>query len=188
MPDKTPNILTGKIIISEPFLSDVYFRRSVVLLADHSKEEGAFGVIINKPIKVPVGKILPDFQEIKSSVYMGGPIKADSVFFIHTLGDIIKNSYEILPGLYWGGEYESLVENKQYILDDPSCIRFYIGYSGWSPNQLEDELKAKSWVISSTNPNEIMSKTAKTLWKKILKRMGKEYAEWINYPLDPMMN
>ncbi len=103
----------GKILISEPLLSDNYFKRSVVLLAEHN-EEGSFGIILNKPMDNKFNEILKDFPDFGGPLYLGGPVSNSSLFFIHTLGDVIENSQEIMDGLYWGGDIESV---KELILD-----------------------------------------------------------------------
>ncbi len=91
----------GKILISEPFLIDYYFKRSVVLLAEHN-EEGTFGLIINKPVDIALSDVLHDFPEFDSPVYLGGPVKTDSLYFIHTLGDRLENSLEITRRIILG--------------------------------------------------------------------------------------
>jgi len=176
----------GIILISEPSLQDYYFRQSVVLLAEHSKE-GTFGVIINKPIEMRLPELFEDLQEFDFQVYLGGPVKTDSVFFIHTLENI-SGSLKILPGLYWGGDIETV---KSYIrkgLISEHHIRFFVGYAGWHPNQLEREIEENSWVLSHTTSDEVISASPGLLWSNYLKHMGQDYAIWSNYPADPNLN
>jgi len=176
----------GIILISEPSLRDFYFRQSIVLLADHS-EEGSFGVIINKPIESQVSDIIKDFPDFDCPVYLGGPVKTDSIFFIHTAGHI-EQSLKIIEGLYWGGNIETI---KQMILEkelNEESIRFFVGYSGWHPKQLDREIEEKSWVLSHTNISEIINKHPENLWSQHLKNMGKDYAIWTNFPSDPTFN
>ncbi|HRS53890.1 MAG TPA: YqgE/AlgH family protein [Bacteroidales bacterium] len=182
---KTPQ--RGKILISEPFLNDFYFKRSVVLLAEHGKE-GSFGLIINKPIDINLKEIIKEFSEFNTKVFIGGPVRTDSLFVIHSLGKEIPNSTEIIEGIYWGGNMEVIREKIINKIITPDKIRFYIGYSGWSPNQLEYELKEKAWVISDASKEEILNNHPENLWKAIVKSLGKEYALWANYPIDPMLN
>lgn len=173
--------------MSEPFLKDFYFRRSVILLAEHN-ENGSFGLIINKPLDVMLNEIVKDFPPFETNVFIGGPVNTDSLFVIHTLGSKIENSFRILPGLYWGGNMETIkamVEAKKISKED---IRFYIGYSGWDPKQLDKELEDNSWVITKAKPKGILFEPPEDMWKNRLKELGKEYAQWVNYPMDPMMN
>lgn len=177
----------GSILLAEPFLQGNYFSRSVVLLADYS-EEGAFGVIVNKPMETKVNEILLDFPELDFPIYLGGPVQKDNIFFVHTLGDIIPESVNIFDDLYWGGDFEmvkELIKNKTI---NNNNIRFYIGYSGWVKEQLEEELKINSWVISKCKTSEIMSSDTSKLWSKLVKDLGPDYKEWVNYPINPILN
>jgi putative transcriptional regulator len=177
----------GKILISEPFLLDYFFKRSVILLAEHN-EEGTFGVIINKPIKARFNQVVKDFPEFNSRVFLGGPVQSDSLFFIHTLGDKVENSLEILPGIFWGGDIERIRELIILSVLKPSQIRFFIGYSGWSPHQLEDELERNSWVVSSLSADDILRTTPSMLWSRSLRKLGNDYAHWVKFPDDPSDN
>ncbi len=177
----------GRILISEPLLMDYYFKRSVILLAEHN-EEGSFGVIMNKPLSVRLNEVVKDFPHFNSEIYLGGPVQSDSLFFIHTLGEKISGSHEIIDGIYWGGEMEVVKEMISLNLINPDEIRFYIGYSGWSPNQLEEELERNSWVVSLVKANYLLKTNPGLLWKRSLEKLGEEYAMWIKYPDDPMLN
>jgi putative transcriptional regulator len=176
----------GIILISEPALQDYYFRQSVVLLAEHSAE-GTFGVIINKPIEMRLPEIFEDLQEFDFPVYLGGPVKTDSIFFIHTLGNV-EGSMKIMHGLYWGGDLQRI---RSFILKGlitENQIRFFVGYAGWHPKQLDREIKENSWVLSQTTAEEVISQNPENLWSNYLKHMGQDYAIWSNYPSDPGMN
>jgi putative transcriptional regulator len=177
----------GKILISEPFLWDYFFKRSVVLLAEHN-DDGTFGVIINKPIKARFNEVVKDFPEFKARVFLGGPVQSDSLFFIHTLGGQVDNSMEIIPGIYWGGDIERVRELITLGQLKPEQIRFFVGYSGWAPRQLDEELDRNSWVVSQINAEDILKATPSTLWSRSLRRLGAEYARWINFPDDPTEN
>ncbi len=177
----------GKILISEPFLWDYFFKRSVVLLAEHN-DDGTFGVIINKPIKARFNEVVKDFPEFNARVFLGGPVQSDSLFFIHTLGETVDNSMEIIPGIYWGGDIERVRELISLGRLRPEQIRFFIGYSGWAPKQLDEELDRNSWVVSQLTANDILKTTPSTLWSRSLRKLGAEYARWINFPDDPNEN
>ncbi|MFA4850932.1 MAG: YqgE/AlgH family protein [Bacteroidales bacterium] len=177
----------GSLLISEPFLKDHYFRRSVILLAEHD-DKGSFGLIINKPLDIRLNEIVKDFPAFGSKLYIGGPVGTDSIFVLHTLGNKIKNSLKIIQGLYWGGDIDiikSMIEDKKIHTEE---IRFYIGYSGWDAKQLDRELEEHSWVVTKAKSDKLLFESPENMWKNILKSMGNEYAMWVNYPLDPMMN
>jgi putative transcriptional regulator len=176
----------GIILISEPSLRDFYFRQSVILLAEHN-EEGSFGIIINKPIEARLNEVLKDFPDLDMPVYLGGPVNTDSLFFIHTK-DNVDNSLKIIDGLYWGGNIDTIREMMKLKLIKEDEIRFFIGYTGWSPRQLEREISEKSWVLSHTSIDEIISSHPEKLWPGYLKSMGSDYAIWANFPADPSYN
>ncbi|MBL7137377.1 MAG: YqgE/AlgH family protein [Bacteroidales bacterium] len=176
----------GIILISEPSLKDFYFRQAVILLAEHN-EEGTFGIIVNKPIEVRLDEVIKGFSGFEYPVYLGGPVKTDSIFFIHTLPGI-ENSLRIMDGLFWGGDIEvvrSLMEEGKL---SEHQIRFFLGYSGWHPNQLDREINEKSWVLSHATINEVITSHPEELWSNYLKNMGNDYAIWANFPPDPALN
>jgi putative transcriptional regulator len=177
----------GKILISEPFLIDYYFKRSVVLLAEHN-EEGTFGLILNKKVDLLLSDVLQDFPQFDAPVYLGGPVKTDSLYFLHTLGNQLENSLEITNGLFWGGDIEVIKEMISIGKITTKDIKFFVGYSGWVSKQLEGELARNSWLVSSIKCWQVMEANPDKLWKESLKKLGKEYAFWTNFPSDPIMN
>ncbi len=177
----------GKLLISEPFLNDYFFKRSVVLLAEHN-EEGSFGVIMNKPINTKFNEVIKDFPDFDAQLYLGGPVKNDSLFFVHTLGAKISNSNEIMDGLYWGGNIDEIKEMIMLGLLDKNDIRFYIGYSGWESKQLEGELEKNSWLVSAMNTKKLLTTDTDNLWKASLDTLGSDYEIWNNFPSNPEMN
>ena len=186
---KSNNIIPerGKILISEPLLGDHYFKRSVVLLAEHN-EEGSFGLIMNKPITAKFNEIVKDFPEFETTLYLGGPVQNNSLFFIHSLGEKIQDSQEIIKGIYWGGDLEQVKElmtTNQISNDD---IRFYVGYSGWGSQQLDEELKKNSWLVSEIEADVLLNTHPDDLWDRTLKNLGSKYSHWKNFPSDPGMN
>jgi putative transcriptional regulator len=186
---KTNNVKPdpGKILISEPFLLDYYFKRSVILLVDHN-EEGSFGVIMNKPLSINLNEVINDFPEFEASIYLGGPVENDSIFFLHTLGDQIEGSIEVVEGLYWGGDMEIVKEMIALKTITTDQIRFYVGYSGWTSNQLDEELERNSWVVSNESSKYLLNTNADKMWAKSLHKLGGSYAFWPNFPNDPGQN
>ncbi len=177
----------GKILISEPLLADNYFKRSVVLLAEHN-EEGSFGIIMNKPIDNNFNEVVSDFPDFDGKLFLGGPVSNSSLFFIHTLGDMIEDSMKIMDGLYWGGNIESVRELLLLKQIGPEQIRFCVGYSGWASDQLEGELKRNSWLVAGLPANTLMETEPDELWEYALQKLGRDYEYWSNFPVDPRMN
>jgi putative transcriptional regulator len=158
----------GKVLISEPLMGDYYFGRSVVLLAEHN-EEGSFGLIMNKPLSSSFNEVVKGFPDFDATIYLGGPVQTDSLFFVHILGNEIPESNEIIDGLYWGGNLETVREMILLHALKPGQIRFYIGYSGWDANQLEAELKRNSWLVSTANANSLMHTRPEKMWDRFLR-------------------
>jgi putative transcriptional regulator len=187
---QTENLLLpqkGRILISEPFLMDNYFKRSIVLITEHS-EEGTVGFVLNKPVNMKVNEIITDFPAIDAIVSLGGPVQNNTLHYIHTLGDIIPNSIRVMENIFWGGEFDvikRLLESGSLNNDN---IRFFLGYSGWQSNQLENELSDNAWVVADISAEEIMTPMNKFFWNKTLNRLGKKYQMWANFPENPQMN
>ena len=126
---------------------DQNFKRSVILLTDHNEIESV-GFILNQPTKLDINDLIDGFPYFDAPVYIGGPVQKDTLHFIHSKGDLIDDSVHVKENLYWSGNFQTLmklvVEKKIF----SSQIRFFAGYSGWGPGQLEDEIKQNS-VLSS---------------------------------------
>ncbi len=177
----------GRVLLSEPLMGDYYFGRSVVLLAEHN-EEGSFGLIVNKTVDTKFNEILPDFPEFDSQLFLGGPVETNRLFILHTLGDKISDSIEIIKGLYWGGNLDDIKEMISLNLVNSKNIRFFIGYSGWSAGQLENELKRNSWVITRATSEKIFTKSPENLWDDLVKKLVDDYRYWKKLPKNPMYN
>lgn len=178
----------GKILISEPFLNDPFFKRSVVLLCRHNKEEGSFGLVINRFLDVEINEVLLDFPAYGGKIGMGGPVEPSSLFYIHTKGDLLPDSMPVFGDIRLGGNFDKLKELMDLGLIQESDIRFFIGYSGWSKDQLDDELNDQSWLVTETSSDAIMQATDKNLWEQVLKDLGDQFSMLANFPEDPSLN
>jgi putative transcriptional regulator len=177
----------GRILISEPFLMDNYFKRSIVLITEHSGE-GSVGFVLNKPVNMKVNEIITDFPPVDALISLGGPVQTNTLHYIHTLGDIIPNSMKVIDNIYWGGEFDVIKRLLESGSLNNENIRFFLGYSGWQSNQLEDELSNNAWVVADIRPEEIMTPMNKFFWNKTLNRLGKKFQMWANFPENPLMN
>ena len=177
----------GRLLISEPTLTDPVFFKSVVLLTHHSDEE-SIGLVLNQPTKIHLNEILNDIPLSDFPVYIGGPVAKKSIQFLHTLGELIPNSKEVINGLYWGGDFDKVLElmSEKKIAKDQ--IRFFAGYSGWEDNQLKNEIKEQSWILKDSNSKICLEYTDSNLWSRIIKRLDQKYAIWTNMPADPSLN
>ncbi len=177
----------GRVLISDPFLNDAYFKRSVVFLTEHG-DKGTVGFVLNKPVDVAINDILADFPDIGTTISVGGPVGTNSVHYIHELGDIIPNSVKVTNNIWWGGDFEVIKHLIKGGTLDEDKIRFFVGYSGWEPSQLEREISENSWVVSELDTRIIMGSRTKEAWQMILNDMGGKYRLWTNFPENPGMN
>jgi putative transcriptional regulator len=177
----------GKILIAEPFLPDIYFNRSVILLVEHN-EEGSLGIVMNKPSKEFVSDAIEDFPDFKGKLYLGGPVSTDRLFFIHSRPDLFDESYHIMENLYWGSSMKDLKDLIMLGLINAEEVRIFVGYSGWNENQLNEEIKNNTWLISSMGVPTLMNTKAEELWSKSVKTLGNKYRLWLNFPDNPEMN
>lgn len=177
----------GCILVSEPYLPDPNFERTIILLCEHNAE-GSFGFVLNKPSSAKITDIMDSIKNFDTQVYVGGPVQQDTLHYIHRLHKL-EGSVEIGEGIYWGGNFEQLnllLNSKQIAPDD---LKFFLGYSGWSEGQLEEELKANSWIVSGDVDDKLIFETnAEIMWQKALKAMGGRFSVYSNYPVDPRLN
>tara|TARA_R110002050_G_scaffold20348_1_gene57698 strand:+ start:93761 stop:94348 length:588 start_codon:yes stop_codon:yes gene_type:complete len=176
----------GKLLISEPMLTDPNFFRSVVLLTRHD-DTGSLGFVLNQMSVVNVDNVLPDFSIPNLPIFIGGPVGNDSLFFIHTIGPELNNTAKIMDGLYFGGDLEHLEFMLQNNLATEEQIRFFVGYSGWDPNQLALEIENNSWIVAGTNAAQVMSDSDE-YWKEVLVGLGKEFEVLSKFPSNPGLN
>lgn len=161
----------GSILLAEPFMLDPNFKRTAVLLCEHS-EEGSFGFILNKKMELSLNELITDFPEFETSVYFGGPVQTDTIHFIHNVGDLLDESRKVADGVWWGGSFETLKVLIKTELIKPENIRFFVGYSGWSDGQLEEEMEIGSWVTADMHPNYVFKSRPDSLWSQIMSNKG----------------
>jgi len=183
--DKIPG--KGKILISEPFLPDTFFNRSIVYLTDHNSE-GSVGFILNKKLDIKVGDAIAGFDNWEETLNMGGPVAPDTLHYLHQLGDLIPRSVWIDEDIYWGGDIDVIRKLIANGTIKQSQIRFFLGYSGWSVGQLERELSENSWVIAKVGAATIMNNRGDDTWKHILRGLKNKYRIWADFPQSPDMN
>jgi putative transcriptional regulator len=178
----------GHLLIAEPsIIGDLSFNRSVILLADHNAE-GSVGFIINKPLKYTINDLVPEINA-KFKIYNGGPVEQDNLYFIHNIPELIPNSIEISNGIYWGGDFESTKELINQGEINKENIRFFLGYTGWEPKQLESEMDSNSWIIARNDyENRIIGKSTTNFWKEKIIELGGDYLIWSNAPENPILN
>lgn len=187
VPDQQLKAKAGRLLISEPFMQDPYFKRSVVLLTEHG-EGGSFGLIVNKPIPMFLNEAVDNAPVFKARLGLGGPVQKDTLHFLHRVGHLIPDSTEVMPGVFWGGDFEVV---KKLISSDklkPNDIRMFVGYAGWAEGQLSSEMQSKSWIVARADKSILFDYEPEKLWSKLLEQMGQPYTYMVNLPEDPRLN
>ena len=179
--------LRGKLILAAPTLLDPNFVRTVVLIAEHT-EEGAMGLVLNRPAASTVIEAVPDLAWLTgedAQVYVGGPVAETAVIVLAEF-----DRPEVAG---------ALVEDDLGFIgtdaDDPDALdgairraRVFAGHAGWGPGQLEGELEEDAWIVEPPQRDEIFTEDAETLWASVLRRKGRKYALLSTMPLDPSLN
>jgi putative transcriptional regulator len=178
----------GHLLVAEPSIfGDSSFSRSVVLIAEHG-EDGTVGFVLNKTAGFSIRDLIAEFNQ-DWPVYNGGPVEIDQLYFVHRRPDLIPDTLLISNNLYWGGDFNALVAhvNSGAIASDD--IRFFLGYSGWDMNQLDEELKRNSWIVSENNfQSELLTKVTEEFWRTKMLELGGTYPLWANAPENPNLN
>lgn len=177
----------GILLIADPFLKDPNFLRTVVFLCEH-KEEGSFGFVLNRKYENTLDELIPELEKHPLPVFYGGPVQMDTIHFLHQYPKDIPGGQEVLKGVYWGGDFEAVINMIKNEEIDTSKIRFYIGYSGWSGSQLDNEMKEKSWLTVEATRKLVFHRKHDEIWKDSLKELGGDYEMMVNFPIDPQLN
>ncbi|MCK0131736.1 YqgE/AlgH family protein [Flavobacteriaceae bacterium F08102] len=177
----------GKLLIAEPsILNDTSFNRSVILLSEHN-DEGSIGFILNKPSEFTLGDLLPDTKS-DLIIYNGGPVSQENLYFVHRVPELIPESIQIAENIYWGGNFENVQKLLERNLLKKLDIRFFLGYSGWSKDQLQSELDTTSWIVIDNTYKNIFDISDHSIWKDNLLSFGGDYPLWANAPENISLN
>ena len=172
--------IPGRILISVPYYNDPFFNHSVVLIIEKD-EENCVGLMLNQELNCTVRQAITGVK-IDMPVYAGGPVMHSNAFALHNFENC-KESEEILPNVYTGYD-EILLAIFEHNAIPEMDYKFFVGYSGWSPGQLEDEIKRKMWVVAEGSEELVLKTPAPKVWKKAVKNLGNEYAHWLEIPLN----
>jgi putative transcriptional regulator len=159
----------------------------VILLCEHD-HEGSYGFILNKYVDLTLPDILEDMPALDNRISLGGPVQSSNLYYIHTLGSLIEGSTEIADGIFVGGDFEQVQSLVRTGVLKEHQIRFFVGYSGWSENQLDSELNEHSWYVCDAQNIPIMDTERDDIWGLALKEMGGDFANLAHFPSDPNLN
>ncbi len=180
---------TGSLLISEPFMLDQNFERSVILLCEHDAEQGTIGLILNHRSMLTLQDIIDQLGGTPFPLYFGGPVEGNALFFIHKAFEKLQSGNHIMDDLYWGGDFDLLKELIKSNQITPAEVKLFLGYSGWSSGQLDQEIKDNSWAVhNSFNIDLTFISDGEDLWKEAVISMGPKYAHVANFPKRPEFN
>lgn len=181
-------VLKGNLIIADAnVLNDLNFNRSVILIAEHSSN-GSLGFILNKNLKIKLSDLVCD-TDCNFTIHYGGPVESESLYFIHNIPEIIEKSIEISDGIYWGGNFQTIIKLLNEKKIKKTNIRFFLGYTGWNTNQLAYEMESKSWLVKNNIfKSNLLKKVPSNLWKELMLTFGNKKSIWSNAPEDPILN
>ncbi len=193
---KTP-LGKGIFLIASPSLRDPNFQQTVILLCEHGPQ-GALGVVVNRPTQITITEVLPEVPILEGQnhkVFAGGPVQQQHLLILYRTPEGQADSHHVFDGVYLGGNAQALEE----LLQDPSSLgnmRAFIGYSGWAPGQLENEMQTGSWLTHPADSTAMFEADHRQLWGKILQSFGPDLPLsvdmpvelYTDMPVDPNMN
>lgn len=180
----------GSLLIADPMMEELYFRRSVVMVLDVDTNKGFLGLTLNKETRITLHDLMPWWAKgMNIPVYCGGPVDLERLFLLHSLGERIKGATEIIPGIYVGGDVEEILNYIEEGGEIEGKLRFFLGYSGWSEGQLEREIERHSWAVRTPeNGSGLLTGSENEYWRREVEKLGESYRSWLLMPLDPSSN
>ena len=181
---------TGRLLVSEPFLRELYFNHSVIMLLDHDDDSSSMGIVMNNKMDYRLGQILADVDEdLDIPVYCGGPVGSDRLFYMHCLGDMFDDSARVAPGLWIGGDFGQVMD---YVADGnpvEGVLRFFLGYSGWERGQLAGELEQHVWAVTDVPVGmNLLRGSDDSYWHRVVRTLGRRYQGWRYHPAQLIAN
>lgn len=162
-------------------MMDSHFKRATILLCEHHST-GSIGFIMNKSLQMNIGDLVSDFPDFESEVHFGGPVGTDTIHFIHNLGDLIEESVEVAPGVFWGGSFDQVKFMIKSSMVTEHNIRFFVGYTGWGSGQLAEELREGTWLMAEMDPNYLFKEKPESLWRLIMEHKGNNFTAIAGIP------
>lgn len=178
--------LKGKLLLASPALEDPNFVRSVVLIAEHD-DEGAMGLVLNRPAEVTVGDSAPELEELvdaREPLYVGGPVQPTAVIVLAAFTDPGAAGLLISDDVGFLSAQIDLADSR----DATHHARVFAGHAGWGPGQLDEELEREDWIVETPRPDELFSSEPDGLWSQVLTRKGGTFALVARMPVDPSVN
>jgi putative transcriptional regulator len=181
--------LSGRLLVASPMLQDENFRRTVILMLDHG-EDGALGLVVNRPMAVDVSSVLPAWQPYTTApgrLFQGGPVQLDSALGLVAMpGNATEPvGVRLLIGSIGLVDLDAPPE---VIVSGLAGLRIFAGYAGWSAGQLEGEIDDGAWYVVESEPRDAFTDSPERLWREVLRRQRGRLAMVSTYPDDPTQN
>ncbi len=182
--------LTGRLLLATPALLDPNFARTVVLLLDQD-DDGAIGVVLNRPSELPLVAVLPQWSDavtMPAQLFSGGPVSPESAVAVGVhagAADVEVAGFRPLTGGFGLVDLDVEPEPMAAVL---SGLRVFSGYAGWGSDQLEAEIAEGSWYVVNAATADLLDPDPESLWRSVLRRQPGELAYVANFPDDPTMN
>ena len=178
--------LRAQLLVASPQLGDPNFARTVVLITEHN-EDGAMGIVLNRPATTTVEDAAPELRELVipgDDVFVGGPVQPSSVIVLAEWETPDDSAVPIFGGIGFVGSGADPDELGRSVIR----ARVFAGFAGWSFGQLESELERDDWILEPAVPEDVFTETPEDLWSDVLERKGGQYALVARMPLDPSLN
>jgi len=181
-----PAPVPGDVLVAEPPMADPNFRRTVILLCEHTTE-GSFGLVLNRPTGLSLAQATDEGLPFDAELWMGGPVQPDTLHYLHPYGDL-DGALPVIDDVFWGGDFEALRHGIEDGWLDAERVRFFVGYSGWGSGQLDAEVDENAWIVLTATADLVFADGDDALWRQILRQLGGEYALLSTFPDDPRLN
>ena len=189
----------GTLLVATPALESLAFDRTVVLITHYSETDITMGLVINQPLGKRIRRYATDSlqqltggedacAELGRIFYQGGPVHQRYLFFLHRLDGLVEGGTRILDGPYLGGNLDTKYAEADILRPDAPRLRFYLGYAGWEPGQLESEISAGTWFLAPSEPEVVLASTPETMWQTVMYSLGGKYRPISVFPKDPSVN
>ncbi len=193
----------GTVLIASLDLEDPNFHRTVVLIIQHDEKEGTLGLVLNRPLGDKINlysttelqqlaqtddAVRDATDELGGMFFQGGPVEPGYLFFLHRLSGVIQGGSETCPGVYLGGDLDTIRAEASVMESADPVVRFYLGYAGWKEDQLEAEIAIGAWFLCDGHPRIIFETDPEQMWQKTLYSLGGKYRALSLIPPNPEVN
>jgi len=177
----------GDLLVATMTLLDPNFQQTVVMLCEHEDEAGTYGLILNRPVHAPE-EVLAQCPFAEGRLFEGGPVRPEALQVLHPFGEEVPGAQQVLPGVWFGADFEYLEMAFRTGIHDPAACRFFLGYSGWAPDQLAGEYKQRTWVKVPGTGEIVLNTAPAKMWSAAVRQRAGSNPMFAHYPENPMWN